>query len=264
MSMNHNISAQPQYSIPSRVKNTAKSWSDGKISDSDYIQGLQWLIDHKILKIPKVTTVQNKTKITNISKVPTSAKIQNSTSQNKTKITNTPKVPTSAKIQNSTSQKPNLPTIYVNKAYGFSIIQPNGWTKKETIDAYSGNGNIVLFTSPTQKSGNVLSINIDIKTFTDIQSTSISQIESGFENGLRTTFAGQDYSFTRTSTMTVNGQKAFYLEYGVGAGTSMMNSKQVVIPHQDKLFIITYTTGQADYNQHMNQFTKILSSFKFS
>jgi hypothetical protein len=184
--------------------------------------------------------------------------------QNKTKITNTPKVPTPTKIKNSTSQKPNLPIVYVNKAYGFSIIQPNDWTKKETIEAYSGNGNIVLFTSPTQKSGNSLSINISLKTFPGIQNTKIDQIEGSFENGLHTAFAAQDFSLTKKSTMTVNGQKAFYFEYSVGIGISMMKSKQVVIPHQDKLFIITYTAGQADYNQHMNQFTKSLSSFKFS
>jgi hypothetical protein len=184
--------------------------------------------------------------------------------QNKTKITNTPKVPTPTKIQNSTSQKPNLPIAYVNKAYGFSIIQPNGWTGKETTDAYNGNGNIVLFTSPTQKSGNILSINISFKTLPDIQSTQITQIANGFENGLRTAFAAEDFSLIKQSTLTVNGQKAFYLEYGVGIGASMIKSKQVVIPHKDKLFIITYTAGNEDYNQHMSQFTKSLSSFKFS
>ena len=239
--MNHDILAQPQHSIPSWIKNMAKMWSDGKISDSDYVQGLQWLIDHKILKVTQVTAVQNKTK-----------------------ITNTPKVPTPTKIQNSTSQKPNLPIVYVNKIYRFSIIQPHGWTKQETIDAYSGNGNIVLFTSPTQKSGNILSINISLKTFPGIQNTKIEQMEGSFENGLHSAFATQNFAITKKSTTTVNGQKAFYFEYGIGIGTSMMKNKQVVIPHQDKLFIITYTAGQADYNQYMNQFTKSLSSFKFS
>lgn len=38
-------------SIPSWVKTTAKLWGEGQISDSDFINALQYLIDHKILVI---------------------------------------------------------------------------------------------------------------------------------------------------------------------------------------------------------------------
>ena len=40
-------------SIPSWIKNTAKWWSEGQVSDSDFINGLQWLIDNNILKVSK-------------------------------------------------------------------------------------------------------------------------------------------------------------------------------------------------------------------
>jgi S1-C subfamily serine protease len=39
--------------IPNLVKNTAKWWSDGKIGDSDFIQGIQYLIHNEIMKIPQ-------------------------------------------------------------------------------------------------------------------------------------------------------------------------------------------------------------------
>ena len=50
--LSFNASAQTT-TIPSWVKNTAKWWGEGQISDSDYIQSLQWLIDNGILNIPK-------------------------------------------------------------------------------------------------------------------------------------------------------------------------------------------------------------------
>lgn len=37
--------------IPNWIKNNAKWWADGKISDSDFVSGLQYLIDKKILQI---------------------------------------------------------------------------------------------------------------------------------------------------------------------------------------------------------------------
>jgi hypothetical protein len=53
-----NASAQTT-PIPSWVKNTAKWWGEGQISDSDYIQSLQWLIDNGILNVPKSNSIQS-------------------------------------------------------------------------------------------------------------------------------------------------------------------------------------------------------------
>jgi hypothetical protein len=39
--------------IPTWVKNNAKWWSEGSIGDSDFIKGLQYLIQQKIMKIPE-------------------------------------------------------------------------------------------------------------------------------------------------------------------------------------------------------------------
>ncbi|TBR26075.1 MAG: peptidase [Candidatus Nitrosotenuis sp.] len=41
--------------IPSWIKNNAKWWSDGTIGDSDFVQGIQYLINQKIIKIPATT-----------------------------------------------------------------------------------------------------------------------------------------------------------------------------------------------------------------
>ncbi|MFZ0185083.1 MAG: hypothetical protein WAL88_09670 [Nitrosotalea sp.] len=56
--MSINASAQTP-TIPSWVKNTAKWWGEGQISDSDYIQSLQWLIDNGILNISKSNSMQS-------------------------------------------------------------------------------------------------------------------------------------------------------------------------------------------------------------
>ncbi|MGI0004055.1 MAG: peptidase [Candidatus Nitrosotenuis sp.] len=41
--------------IPSWIKNNAKFWADGKITDKDFVSGLQYLINQKIIKIPTTT-----------------------------------------------------------------------------------------------------------------------------------------------------------------------------------------------------------------
>jgi len=47
-----NASAQ-QSAIPSWIKNTARWWADGQVSDAEFIKSLQWLIDQKILIVPQ-------------------------------------------------------------------------------------------------------------------------------------------------------------------------------------------------------------------
>ncbi|MBM2852589.1 MAG: peptidase [Candidatus Nitrosotenuis sp.] len=44
------------YQIPSWIKNNAKWWAEGKIGDSDFISGIQYLISQKIIKIPPTTS----------------------------------------------------------------------------------------------------------------------------------------------------------------------------------------------------------------
>jgi hypothetical protein len=46
--------AQPKttdYQIPDWIRNNAKWWADGSITDQDYIKGLQYLISQGILKV---------------------------------------------------------------------------------------------------------------------------------------------------------------------------------------------------------------------
>lgn len=41
--------------IPQWIKNTARWWSDGTVSDSEFVQAMQYLIQQGILKIPQTT-----------------------------------------------------------------------------------------------------------------------------------------------------------------------------------------------------------------
>jgi hypothetical protein len=47
-----NIPPSEQIDIPDWVRNNANWWSEGKIGDSDFVQGIQWLIQKGIMKIP--------------------------------------------------------------------------------------------------------------------------------------------------------------------------------------------------------------------
>ena len=53
------ISAQSQYEIPSWVKGVAGFWAEGKITDGEFGEGLSFLIDSEIIKVPLVQELQN-------------------------------------------------------------------------------------------------------------------------------------------------------------------------------------------------------------
>ncbi len=44
-----------EFIIPTWIKNLAKLWSEGSAGDSDFIKGLQYMIQNGIIKIPLTT-----------------------------------------------------------------------------------------------------------------------------------------------------------------------------------------------------------------
>jgi uncharacterized protein YjbI with pentapeptide repeats len=60
------ISAQSKYDIPAWVKGVAGFWSEGKISNDEFGDGLSFLIDNDIIKVPKIKELQDEnTKLKN-------------------------------------------------------------------------------------------------------------------------------------------------------------------------------------------------------
>jgi len=57
--MTFNGSYAEQTEIPLWVKNTAKWWSEGQIGDSDFINGIQYLVQQQIIQIPKTLPSSN-------------------------------------------------------------------------------------------------------------------------------------------------------------------------------------------------------------
>jgi len=49
-----------QVSIPDWVKDLAKWWSDGTISDSEFVSGIKYMIEHDIISIPQTAQGQDK------------------------------------------------------------------------------------------------------------------------------------------------------------------------------------------------------------
>ena len=50
-----NLATAQEATIPTWVKNNAKWWSEDKIGDSDFSQGIQYLINQGIMKVPTTT-----------------------------------------------------------------------------------------------------------------------------------------------------------------------------------------------------------------
>ena len=44
--------------IPAWIKSSAKYWSDGTITDKDFVSGIQYLIKQEIIKLPKTTVAK--------------------------------------------------------------------------------------------------------------------------------------------------------------------------------------------------------------
>ena len=59
------VSAQ-ENGIPSWIKDTATWWGEGKISDKDFINALQWLINEEILKVPQTNEMPEELEIKEI------------------------------------------------------------------------------------------------------------------------------------------------------------------------------------------------------
>jgi len=54
------IYAQSQYDIPAWVKGVAGFWAEDKITDAEFGEGLSFLIDSDIIKVPKIQELENK------------------------------------------------------------------------------------------------------------------------------------------------------------------------------------------------------------
>jgi len=52
------INAQGQYSIPAWVKGVAGFWAEDKITDSDFGEGLSFLISEEIIKVPEMKSLK--------------------------------------------------------------------------------------------------------------------------------------------------------------------------------------------------------------
>ena len=63
----HSAYGDRDYAIPLWIKDNAKLWSEGKISDSEYISAIQYLMQHGWMKITSIDDdeVVEKTKIQN-------------------------------------------------------------------------------------------------------------------------------------------------------------------------------------------------------
>ena len=90
------VSAQSQYDIPPWIKNVAGLWAKEKITDTDFGGGITYLIDKEIIKIPKITELQDQiTLLKSENKNFTDNKI---TLENKTKVPTKPSSPAQYKI----------------------------------------------------------------------------------------------------------------------------------------------------------------------
>jgi len=111
------ISAQSQYEIPSWVKGIAGFWAEDKISDNEFGEGLAFLIDSEIIKVPIIQELESKinqiqSENNRLKGQVSSLKSQNADLQNKLNEQSVTTVPnTSSKITTNSQSDLNYPKL---------------------------------------------------------------------------------------------------------------------------------------------------------
>lgn len=142
---------------------------------------------------------------------------------------------------------------YTNSLYGFSMIQPNGWTVN--TDA-SG---IIRFDSP-KKSGHFASINVNINNadiiFFDTEENREFVIDLLKKDA-------RNFELLNKTSMTINGKKAYSFTYVATVSGENQAEQIVYIERNDKqVFLIRYRADSNQFETYIDVFTKTLNSFK--
>jgi hypothetical protein len=222
-----NVSATTSSSIPSWIKNTAKWWADGQISDAEFIKALQYLINQGILVVPQ----------------------SNSSNQSTT---------THQGFQTYTN---NVYKFSIQ--YPSNWIEKESFNGKVDLGSSSYQFNAIVVFTPSSQDNTKYITNVNVKTIAGINGTSLDDLLTGTKSGLQDLFGVNDFKETGEGKIKTNGNDAFYIEYVININGVIAKVKQVVIPNGDNAFVITYGSSEDTYNKYLQQFDGILSTFKF-
>lgn len=218
------ISAQSNYEIPSWVKGMAGFWSEGKISDSEFGEGLTYLIDNNIVQVPKIKQLENRiVQLENENKA-LQSKLDKTNSEYATKqpIPSSQKCSGSAKCVSETiTQIIDGDTIYT-KNYKIRLSLTNTPERNE-----SGFATATAFTSKMCPVGSSIIIDQDDKQLYDNYGRLLANVYCGGKS-LNSALLDNGYANILTqycSTSEFSGER-WAQNYGCGYNSKYTSSTQ--------------------------------------
>jgi PsbP-like protein len=151
---------------------------------------------------------------------------------------------TSQNTQNQTSTK-------TYAANGISFQYPNSWQEvpPENLTLASGGGNVIA--------GVYDPGNSDILVI--VQTTTATTAKQSFD-ATKNTINSAGGQILSESTTTVDGTTAYQMDYTIT--TSIAKKERLIMFEKGKIYALTYSAPQADFDSQLNNFNVIVNSFK--
>ncbi len=254
------IEAQQDFNIPQWVKNNALWWGQGDISDADFISGMKFLIDQKVLQVSTTEDDEWEVEASKLYK-------ENQRLKGDIKV---------LEKEGSRLLKENQPLDkkYMEKEFRFSMWQPDNW-EKQAVSPHPFDAGLSVYSM------------IESSTFDEAQATTIAVVIDDMEGlslddyneaqwnkyGYLLSTIGK-VEFLEAGRDTTSGEKDIWYEYtyDIQLEARMFNpvsidvklkGMDVVVGHGDVAYTITYLTSEKNYDKHYDQFLDILDTFKF-
>jgi hypothetical protein len=152
---------------------------------------------------------------------------------------------TSQTTQNQTNTK-------TYAANGISFQYPNQWQEipPENLTTKTSSGSNII-------AGVIDPNNSDILVL--VQTTSATNAKQSFD-ATKTALNTAGGQIVSESTTTVDGATAYQMDYTIT--TSIPKKERLILFEKGKIYGLTYSTPQADFDSQLNNFNVIVNSFK--
>ena len=233
------IDAQQDFNIPQWVKNNALWWGQGDISDADFISGMKFLIDQKVLQVS--TTEDDE-----------------------------------LEVEASKLDKENQPLDkkYMENEFRFSMWQPDNW-ERQAVSPHPFDPELFVYSmieSSTFDEDQPTTIAVVIDDLEGLSLEDYNEAQWSKYGDILSTVGKVE--FFEGGQDTTAGEKDIWYEYtyDIQLGPRMFNpvpidvklkGMDVIIGHEGVAYTITYLTSEKNYGKHYDQFLDILDTFKF-
>jgi len=241
--------------IPSWIKNTAKFWVEDQVSDSEFINALQFMISNGIIQIPTQSE-------------DTLKELEDENEQLKVEITSL-----KSKLYTQSEQTQDISKIgfkeYSSKAYGVSFNIPDSWYE----NIYDENCSLLISEKPKGVGSSLCTLTENKVPFKygqellDVIYEKKSDDCRLSENKLLG-YSCEGFTAHKLDLITMDETPAYLISYSEKRWTSGVSKVthtfwEIYIPFKYETTLFTMKTTKGDITEYDEIIDEIISSFKF-